>query len=489
MEYDAFISYSQVDDSPLAPKDPGWVTAMEETLRRRLSQRLGRPARVFRDLSMERNSILEAKLQDALARSRTLVAVVSPAYVASSWCTWELEQYRKLDPPRGTRSRIFRVTKEPTATLPDPLGATLDYPFYSTLRSGASQTHQPFLAKSHDAFYDAAILLGTELAQFLDSTPDPVRPRPRPPAEGPQIVLALPSSDMRGPLSGLAEELEHRGFEVRKIGVRGTTEPEVRAEVESQLQGAELFVMMVGSAYMQIPEGGTQSLGELQLDVAERAWKDRGVRRALWVPQTLVPSDRRQIRFIDSIREDPRRHAGADVIYGPLEELKNAIAQLRDAQAAAVALANEAPGQEDVKSVYLMSGPHDEQAEDRIRDYLRARDYDVMSYSHDESLSEQERSDAHKTYLRRCSAFLIHFGANREEWVWRQLDEAKRAPALGRKHPLRSKGVFVTPPVQRSKHVFDTKQARVIRSLKGVDVDLLAPFIADFDPRKPDGAA
>src|SRR5271156_2566729 len=82
-EHDLFFSYAQ-DDSP------EWVRALEQSLRQDLIDRLGPDVSIWRDKNGIRfGQNWREEIEDALKTSAALLAVVSPSYQRSIWCSRE----------------------------------------------------------------------------------------------------------------------------------------------------------------------------------------------------------------------------------------------------------------------------------------------------------------------------------------------------------------------------------------------------------------
>lgn len=104
-QYDIFLSYTrrnQVSD---------WVQShFYDLLKEHLDAALGRAPNIFIDKDIGIGEAWPLKLKQALAHSRCLIAVVSPAYFRSAWCLKEChimlareqaEGYRTLANTRG----------------------------------------------------------------------------------------------------------------------------------------------------------------------------------------------------------------------------------------------------------------------------------------------------------------------------------------------------------------------------------------------------
>jgi hypothetical protein len=85
-----FLSYARLDDEVPAveAKAQGWVLHLYEHLRVALRHRLGGEVDFWRDLkNVDENEIFEPLILEALQGSLLLLAVVSPSYLNSEWCS------------------------------------------------------------------------------------------------------------------------------------------------------------------------------------------------------------------------------------------------------------------------------------------------------------------------------------------------------------------------------------------------------------------
>ena len=89
----AFISYAHIDNEPLEPGQPGWVSRFHAVLKTRLSQRLGEPARLWRDDKLRGDDVFDDEIRAQLPRAALLVSILTPRYVRSGWCKSELDGF------------------------------------------------------------------------------------------------------------------------------------------------------------------------------------------------------------------------------------------------------------------------------------------------------------------------------------------------------------------------------------------------------------
>ena len=89
----AFISYAHIDNEPLEPGQPGWVSRFHAVLKTRLGQRLGEPARLWRDDKLRGDDVFGDEIRAQLPRAALLVSILTPRYVRSPWCNAEVDSF------------------------------------------------------------------------------------------------------------------------------------------------------------------------------------------------------------------------------------------------------------------------------------------------------------------------------------------------------------------------------------------------------------
>jgi hypothetical protein len=102
-DHDVFISYAHVDDSPLfdamvGRKQPiGWVATLVRHLKNELAEKIGRSEAfdVWFDTQKLRGNELTDKIAEKLKRSATFGAILSPGYLASTWCRSEARLFTR----------------------------------------------------------------------------------------------------------------------------------------------------------------------------------------------------------------------------------------------------------------------------------------------------------------------------------------------------------------------------------------------------------
>jgi hypothetical protein len=92
-EKDIFISYTHIDNKPLAGQNQGWVTLMHETLGKLLEIRLGKKVEIWRDDKLAGNDMFAEEIVAQLPQVGLLVSILSPRYLKSDWCKREAAEF------------------------------------------------------------------------------------------------------------------------------------------------------------------------------------------------------------------------------------------------------------------------------------------------------------------------------------------------------------------------------------------------------------
>ena len=491
-ESDLLISYAHLDDQALSEGQSGWISNLHRLLRIRVGQLLGREPRIWRDPDLQGNDDFAAAIEEKLLRVATLVAVLSPRYVQSEWCTREVKEFCHACELEGglrigTKARVFKVVKTPVPLERHPreLQPLLGYDFFvldpQTGRPRelshlfGPETERQFLARLDDLAYDVSKLL-----EELEGSNGAASPAPAAPAKG-TLYLAETSFDLREDREAVKRDLVRNGYEVLPDRPLPLVASELGAVVREQLARSKLAVHLVGRGYGVVPDGASRSLVVLQHELAaERS--AAGLPRLIWISPGLVVEDPRQHEFLEYLRTAPAVHDRAELLEIPLEELKSAIhQQLAPPQAAKKEkLQAAAPAVGAITRIYLVTDQQDVEAARRIEDALFERGYEVILPLFDGD--EEEVRVEHEESLRTCDGVILYYGAAGEPWLRRKLRELQKSASLGREQPLRARAIYIAPPQTPPKERLRTLEAQVVREpLNAFDPEVLAPFLAALE--------
>ena len=227
---------------------------------------------------------------------------------------------------------------------------------------------------------------------------------------------------------------------------------DVDAFVSEALSQCRMSIHLVGRTYSLVPEGGQQSIIEVQNELAIIRAAAGSFSRLVWIPPGLRIADDRQRRVVEAIRVDPRIADTADVLETPLTDLRTQIAAwLEDDEPAAPTAAAGSVAR--AKGVYLI---YDKRDADRVgpwADYLfKEKKLEIVRSLFDGD--EAEVRAYHEESLRHCDAALIFHGAGGELWLQRKLREVRKSAGYGRTTPAPVVGICLIGPRTPEKEQF-----------------------------------
>jgi len=298
-----------------------------------------------------------------------------------------------------------------------------------------------------------------------------------PAAEG--VFLAETTSDLREQRETLRRDLQQHGYVVFPSGPLPSVASEAKAAVSDYLTKCQLAIILVGKNHSFVPEGGKESLLEIQNELAIRRGKKGNFSRLIWIPPGLKAEDERQVKLIEQLRMDPGTLEGADILETFLEDLRTVIhtklkrahAPARSSPAPAVALSTH-------PRLYVIYDRRDADAVPAWVEYLFEKDFEVICpvFEGDEA----EIREYHDDNLRTCDGVLIFYGSVNECWLRRKLREVQKSPGYGRTKPAPVVGVLLAPPKFADKERFRTHEAMVIPQFDGFSPDTLRQFISSL---------
>lgn len=493
---DAFISYAHLDNVELIEGQKGWVSNLHRALEVRVAQLLGKQPQIWRDPKLTGNDNFADTLIERLRHVATLVTVVSPRYVQSEWTLRELSAFAKAAETQGgirlhDKLRIFKVLKTPVPLdkHPPELQPVLGYEFFKIdPESGrVRELNEIFGPEAQRDFWLKLDDLAHDICYLLEFLHDQETASSEPKAQG--VFLAEATSDLREQRETLRRDLQQHGYVVFPTRPLSSVASEVKAAVTEDLAKCQLSVMLVGKNHSFVPEGGTESLLEIQNQLAIDREKEGKLSRLLWIPPGLQAEDERQIKLIERLRMDPLLIQNADLLETYLEDLRTTIYdKLKKAAAPAPAVTpTQAPTTQSpvpqiqaatLRSLYVINDQRDCEAVSAWVEHL---------FNHFEVLQsvfegdEAEIREYHDENLRNCDGVLIFYGSTNELWVRRKLREIQKAPGYGRTKPAPIVGIVVAAPRSPEKERFRTHEAMVLPQFEGLSPDTLQQFITSLE--------
>lgn len=486
-ENDLFISYARIDDQSLLDGQPGWVSTLHRILEIRISQLLGEKPRIWRDPKLQGNDYLsDTILVEQIPRVAALLTVLSPRYLQSEWCTWELEEFCRASERSGgvrvgDKARIFKVVKTPVPRErhPAPLQPFLGYDFYVTdPETGrprelshylGSEIERQFLTRLDDLAWDICQLLQQMRAERGAA------PAPSAAPKG-SVYLAETSFDLREEREAVRRDLLRNGYEVLPDRPLPLVAADLDSFVRAQVARCSLSIHLVGRGYGVVPDGAETSVVALQHEAAAARL---GLPRLIWLPSGLAVEDPRQRAFVEHLRTAPEVHAEAELLEVSLEDLKIRVhRRLAAPEPAKAKPAAPASGGELLR-IYLVCDPVDLEAARPLEDFLFELGFEVVLPLFDED-EAQVRLD-HEESLCGCDAVLVFCGQTSEMWLRRKLREIQKSAGFGRERPLLARGVYLASPPTPQKERYRTLEATVLREpAGGFAPAVLEPLLAEL---------
>jgi len=493
---DAFISYAHLDNVELIEGRKGWVTNLHRALEIRVGQLLGKPPEIWRDPKLQGNDAFGETLMERLRSVASLISVVSPRYVKSEWARKEVAEFWKAAEAQGgvhfrNKARIFKVLKTPVPPElhPPQLGAMLGYQFFNTDPDTGRvreldevfgpEAQRDFWMRLDDLAHDICCLLEMLQPSGTAVVPDAGKVQRA-------VFLAETTFDLKEQREVIKRELQQHGYTVLPDGPLPQIDSEVKETVRRDLEQCRMSIHLIGKNFSFVPEGGVQSLLEIQNELAiERSGKS-DFSRLLWIPPGLQVQDERQRKVIEQLRTDPRIQKGADILETFLEDLRTVIHErLKEDQKSPPAVAPEPPGPSTATvtgrahaRLYLIYDQRDALITSPWEDFLFEQKLEVLCPMFEGD--EAEIREDHEENLRSCDGALIFYGSGNECWLRRKLRELQKSPGYGRSKPVPIVAISLMPPRTPDKERFRTHEALVIPQWDGFSAEPLRPFISSL---------
>jgi len=296
------------------------------------------------------------------------------------------------------------------------------------------------------------------------------------------VYLAETTSDLREQRDVIRRDLVQQGYTVLPAEPLPHVADEVVAAVRASLATCSTSIHLLGRKYSLVPEGGSESLVEIQNELAIERGREGSFSRLLWIPQAVEVTDARQRAVLDRIRTDPRLDDRSDVLETYLEDFRTLLHdRLERARTPPAPAPSESKGsasatrpRTSAPAVYLIYDQRDGSAAATWADRLFERHVEVLHPLFDGD--ETDIREYHDENLRACEGVIIFFGAANEAWVRRKMRELQKAAGYGRTLPPPALAICLLDPRTPEKDRFRTHEGTVLHGWDAGDV--LAPFVA-----------
>jgi len=496
-----FLSYAHDDDEPFMAGESGFVSRLHENLQTRLKVRGFRDIQIWMDRQkLAGNHIFAKELDGQVTTTDILISVLSPAYMASTWCVRELLEFceavaRSEQPVVGTKARVFKIVKRPLLPehekiLPELIRSVDGYDFYA-LEDNKAREFDPVFGQESKQLYaihldglaeDIAIFLreltASAAASAVAGMPSAMAlsvPESATPTK-PPIYLAQCAYDRQSDRAALEVELKGRGYPVFPERQLPSDEAGHVAEAAALLSQCRLSIHLVGSGPGMVPDGPSgKPAVMLQNELAAERSRTAGLKRIVWLNEGTKSDDPRQQGFLNALLNDPQVLLGADVITGNFESLKeavrNTLRKLETPEAPQPAGgAGSAP-----KLVYIICCREDRTSVLPLRKYLKEAGFRTQVPVFEGDAAEvHERSQA---ALAECDAVMVYYGAGTE--AWKRTVDSERLKIKGYRpgKPAPPSWCYVAAPVTTDKQEALELEDNPINGLEGFSEAALQPLI------------
>jgi hypothetical protein len=264
---------------------------------------------------------------------------------------------------------------------------------------------------------------------------------------------------------------------------------DVKSAVRADLSRCCMSIHLCGQNFSVVPEGGVESLLEIQNEMAIEQARGGSFFRLLWIPQGVALIDDRQRALVERLRNDSRLEPGADLLETHFEDIRTLIherlAALRTpASTEPPPVAADAPvaqAETHIPSVYLLYDQRDAALVADCADLLFEQQLEILHPAFDGD--EADVREYHEENLRTCDGVLLFHGAAGEMWIRRKLRELQKSAGYGRVKPAPTAAICPLPPRTPEKERFRTHEAMALPLADAISPASLAPFIARMRDR------
>lgn len=464
-EHDVFVSYAHVDDEPEPGETKGWVTTLVSSLKTKLAQKLGRSDAfsLWMDHELLGHAGVSRQITDVLERTATLVVILSPGYLASSWCQREASAFLShLSRRRESSSQVFVVRRDKIDDgEPEEFAELVGYQFWvqDNLATTAHILGTPRPDPNDRRYFDRLNDLATQLAEHLKSLRDPA---PRGPQkviadERPTIFIAEPTDDLDEVHQDVKRYLQQAGLRVLPDCWYPRDPGAFQRSATRDLAHCDVFVQLlsgsVGKRTPDVPDG----YAHLQLQMAESSGK---------------PILQWRIEDLDTGKVGDARHRALlereTVLAVGIEEFKRTIKDRVLKKKA------PAPPKPIDAFVFVNREAEDSPLAERVCEALK-------QYGAGYVLPERRGTAAQiRRELERnlvdCDALIVVYGESDRGWVDEQLRQCRKALSK-RERPLQAVAVFEGPPVTKERLNVNLPKMVTIDCRRGLDEAALNTFL------------
>jgi hypothetical protein len=473
-DIDVLITFADKDNESTKKVEGGWVANFKRFLELMLYQVLGEKPKVV--LKSEFDSITASTLDSV----GVMVSILSHDFITSGQCLDTVEAFVQKTGDATVPSRLFKVLKAPLTMQEQPsrLRDLVAYEMYQLdIESGAMKEYSDFFSPEAEKQYwmkmvDLAYDIHESLIFLKDgSTKAEVKNL----YKRKTIYLAETSHDLAIQRNIIKRELQRYGYIVLPKHTLPQTDAAVRAVVAKDLEDCSYSIHLIGNSYGEIPEGGEQSIVDIQNELAtkESATK-RGRKedfmRLIWISANMRNLSDKQKSFIEALKRDTEAQEGTEILQTPLEDFKNIMRE-------ELVEAHDRKGGNEVrgKTIYLL---HDRVDQNEVKPYLEMIEksgFQVIQPAFTGELLDVRKH--HINNLRNLDGAIIFKGKVNDQWVQMKVLDLLKAPGFGRNKPIKAKALMADNTTLNN---YKDQNLTLISAKESNSMETLKSFLAEF---------
>lgn len=420
------------------PGGLNWVSTFEKYLSRALRKRLanGDQLSLFFDRRTVNSNDVLAELENAARDSAVFLAICSPNYAEREWTRKELSAFEGVS---NDSKRLFAVEILPLdngQSYPAGLRDRLREPFMVPT-SDVGTTLMP-LPPEHPEFgkkiHDVAEQIRQQLLvmQVVTDVQEAAGINGATPRSGKKVVLGQVTDDLELDRDQMRRQLEQFGHEVLPKSYMRQDGAGFMADLAQALNGADLFVQLLGPVRGRVPPDLPEGYIATQLSMAQ----DAGLRSLMWRSAELR---------VDEVADDEHRETltSEQVVTSSFEAFK---AHVEEVLSAPPEPSVPVIGDRSLPTIFIHADAGD-------LDYARTvkAEFDRKGFLAEITLAD-DRGPDYKDYLYEqlieCDGLVLLYGNTNEIWPRKNLKHFNKLRARRAVAP-KLVAVYVGPPKEK----------------------------------------
>jgi TIR domain len=433
---DIFISYSHIDDQSV--EGPGWVSDFHQRLQIEIEEELGARVQIWRDRRIGPADDFGRDLDRQVRASAVLLAILSPGYLNSPWCEWELGGFagarRVGDLWVDTKCRVIKILKRPADVSPHRLRLLAETGFLEFFHTDQASGRSYEMTGGSEPFNRLMADLGSEIGIVLRAM-----------RKARSVFLGTASAPLLDQRARVRQELEARAYRV--LTTTAESADDTRGIVRAAVNDSSLSILF-DSRTDRALENPAEALATDERRVAI----EEGARQIV-VLRGQPDEASQSWRDLATTDEDARVEWLFDP---PIHTLYHTVLQM-------LGTPLEPGGRpQRLVRVYLICDRQDHplllsNRARNLRDHLLRLGFEVkVPLAEGDDAAEFSRDNRNK--LRQCDGVLLYWGTARQSWFDQRLGELMQARGWRHGRAFVAVGAFVAEPANQVKQNYETRE-------------------------------